>query len=90
MSHTIKSAYPYLYSNRSSPQHESLYLMFSERERMSAKPSAANAREARAVPSRKSDINDAQWLQRLHACGLLRASFRPRAISGKLAVTTEC
>lgn len=37
----------------------------------------ANAREARAVPGRKSDINDAQWLQRLHACGLLQASFRP-------------
>lgn len=37
----------------------------------------ANAREARSVPGRKSDINDAQWLQRLHACGLLRASFRP-------------
>ena len=38
----------------------------------------ANAREARAVPGRKSDVNDAQWLQRLHACGLLRASFHPR------------
>jgi transposase len=37
----------------------------------------ANAREARAVPDRKSDVNDAQWLQRLHAFGLLRASFRP-------------
>lgn len=37
----------------------------------------ANAREARAVPGRKSDVNDAQWLPRLHACGLLRASFRP-------------
>src|SRR5947208_4048518 len=37
----------------------------------------ANAREARAVPGRKSDVNDAQWLQRLHACGMLRASFRP-------------
>ena len=37
----------------------------------------ANARESRAVPGRKSDVNDAQWLQRLHACGLLRASFRP-------------
>lgn len=30
----------------------------------------ANAREARSVPGRKSDVNDAQWLQRLHACGL--------------------
>lgn len=37
----------------------------------------ANAREARSVPGRKSDVNDAQWLQRLHACGLLRVSFRP-------------
>lgn len=37
----------------------------------------ANARESRMVPGRKSDVNDAQWLQRLHACGLLRASFRP-------------
>jgi transposase len=36
-----------------------------------------NARDAHMVPGRKSDVNDAQWLQRLHACGLLRASFRP-------------
>ena len=36
-----------------------------------------NAREAKAVPGRKTDVNDAQWLQKLHACGLLRASFRP-------------
>ena len=42
----------------------------------------ANARESRAVPGRKSDVNDAQWLQRLHACGLLRPSFRP---SGEIA-----
>lgn len=38
-----------------------------------------NAREAKAVPGRKTDINDAQWLQRLHQYGLLRASFRPAA-----------
>lgn len=31
----------------------------------------ANAREARAVLERKIDVNDAQWLQRLHACGLV-------------------
>lgn len=37
----------------------------------------ANARDCKAVPGRKSDVNDAQWLQRLHACGLLRASFHP-------------
>ena len=37
----------------------------------------ANARDVRSVPGRKTDVNDAQWLQRLHACGLLRASFLP-------------
>lgn len=30
------------------------------------------------MPGRKSDVNDAQWLQKLHRYGLLRASFRPR------------
>lgn len=37
----------------------------------------ANARETRSVPGRKTDVNDAQWIQRLHACGLLKASFHP-------------
>lgn len=36
-----------------------------------------NARDVKNVPGRKTDINDAQWLQRLHAYGLLRGSFRP-------------
>lgn len=36
-----------------------------------------NAREAKRVPGRKTDINDAQWLQQLHQYGLLAASFRP-------------
>lgn len=38
----------------------------------------ANAREVKNVPGRKSDVNDAQWLQKLHMYGLLRGSFRPR------------
>lgn len=37
-----------------------------------------NARDAKNVPGRKTDVNDAQWLQRLHQHGLLRGSFRPR------------
>lgn len=37
----------------------------------------ANARDVKNVPGRKTDVNDAQWLQRLHAYGLLRGSFRP-------------
>lgn len=36
-----------------------------------------NARDAKHVPGRKTDVTDAQWLQRLHEYGLLRASFRP-------------
>ena len=42
-----------------------------------------NARDAKHVPGRKTDISDAQWLQRLHEYGLLRASFR---LKGQVAV----
>ena len=38
-----------------------------------------NARDVKNVPGRKTDVNDAQWLQQLHEYGLLRGSFRPRA-----------
>jgi transposase len=37
-----------------------------------------NARHVKTVPGRKTDVNDAQWLQQLHSYGLLRGSFRPR------------
>ncbi len=36
-----------------------------------------NARHAKNVPGRKTDICDAQWLQQLHSYGLIRASFQP-------------
>jgi transposase len=36
-----------------------------------------DARQVRHVPGRKSDVQDCQWLQRLHSYGLLRAAFRP-------------
>jgi len=36
-----------------------------------------NPRHVKHVPGRKSDVCDCQWLQYLHAVGLLRASFRP-------------
>jgi len=38
-----------------------------------------NARHVKNVPGRKSDVSDCQWLQYLHAVGLLRSSFRPPA-----------
>ena len=37
----------------------------------------ANARQVSHVPGRKTDMLDCQWLQLLHACGLLKGSFRP-------------
>ena len=58
-----------------------------------------NARQLQHVPGRKSNMRDCQWLQQLHACGLLRGSFRPheavtrlRALHRKLqnlVVTSE-
>jgi transposase len=36
-----------------------------------------NARHAKNVPGRKTDICDAQWLQQLHSYGLIRASLQP-------------
>ncbi len=36
-----------------------------------------NARHLKHVPGRKTDMKDCQWLQQLHAYGLLNGSFRP-------------
>ena len=36
-----------------------------------------NARHCKNLPGRKTDVQDCQWLQQLHAFGLLRGSFRP-------------
>lgn len=38
-----------------------------------------NARYAKNVPGRKTDVSDAAWLRQLHSYGLLRGSFRPDA-----------
>jgi len=36
-----------------------------------------STRHLKAVPGRKTDVADCQWIQHLHECGLLRGSFRP-------------
>lgn len=55
-----------------------------------------NARQLHNVPGRKTDFHDCQWIQLLHSCGLLRASFRPsdaivalRAVQRQLANLVE-
>jgi transposase len=41
------------------------------------KPVLVNARQTKNVAGRKSDVQDCQWIQRLHTYGLLQGSFRP-------------
>jgi hypothetical protein len=36
-----------------------------------------DARHVKNVTGRKTDVKDCQWLQQLHACGLLTGAFRP-------------
>jgi len=36
-----------------------------------------NARETKNLPGRKSDVQESQWLMKLHTYGLLRNSFGP-------------
>ena len=36
-----------------------------------------NAKHVKNVTGRKDDESDAEWIQKLHSCGLLRASFQP-------------
>ena len=43
-----------------------------------------NARQLRYVPGRKTDMQDCQWIQLLHSCGLLRGSFRPHEVIVRL------
>jgi hypothetical protein len=36
-----------------------------------------NARETKNLPGKKTDVQESQWLMKLHTYGLLRNSFRP-------------
>lgn len=38
-----------------------------------------NAQDTRNLPGRKSDVQESQWLLKLHTYGLLKRSFRPTA-----------
>jgi transposase len=51
--------------------------LFQILERRGFEVKLANARHVKNVPGRKTDVEDCQWLQRLHTFGLLSGSFRP-------------
>ena len=53
--------------------------LFEVLESMGFKCLLISSRSLRRVPGRKSDIEDAQWIQTLHSYGLLGSSFRPPA-----------
>jgi len=46
-------------------------------EKAGIEPYLVNPKETKQVPGRKSDIQDCQWIQQLHAYGLLRKSYIP-------------
>jgi len=43
-----------------------------------------NARHIKNVSGRKTDVQDCQWIQQLHSCGLLKPSFIPDQLTSKL------
>ncbi|NJO92608.1 MAG: IS110 family transposase [Chloroflexia bacterium] len=43
-----------------------------------------NARHVKNVTGRKDDESDAEWIQKLHSCGLLQPSFQPDNITRTL------
>jgi len=53
--------------------------LFEELERQGFECLLISSRSIRRVAGRKSDIEDAQWIQTLHTYGLLEGSFRPQA-----------
>lgn len=53
--------------------------LFEELERQGFECLLISSRSLRRVSGRKSDIQDAQWIQTLHSYGLLESSFRPQA-----------
>ncbi len=53
--------------------------LFEELEQQGFECLLISSRSLRRVPGRKSDIEDAQWIQTLHSYGLLESSFRPQA-----------
>ena len=48
-----------------------------ELERAGLEVFVVNARDTKNLPGRKSDVQECQWLRKLHTYGLLRNSFRP-------------
>lgn len=49
----------------------------------------ANAKHVKNVRGRKTDIIDCQWIQKLHSCGLLSASYQPDNFTAEVRAYTR-
>jgi transposase len=63
--------------------------VFDELEKAELKVYVVNARHAKNVPGRKTDVQDSEWLAELGRCGLLRPSFIPPADLRELRMLTR-
>lgn len=48
-----------------------------------------NARHVKNVSGRKTDMRDAEWIQKLHSCGLVSNSFQPDNYIRKIRTYTR-
>lgn len=51
--------------------------LFEIMEESGLKPVLVDAKSVKNPPGRKTDVVDAQWIQTLYSCGLLRGAYRP-------------
>lgn len=49
-----------------------------------------NAKGTKNLPGRKSDVQECEWIRKLHAYGLLRRSFRPAVEIEKVQTVWRC
>lgn len=52
--------------------------LYETMEESGLEPVLVDAKNVKNPPGRKTDVVDAQWIQTLYSCGLLRAAYRPR------------
>jgi transposase len=63
--------------------------LYDKLERRGIEAVLVDPHSVKAMPGRKSDVLDCQWLQQLHTYGLLRGAFRPDGPTRRLRALTR-
>jgi len=63
--------------------------LYDKLERAGIRVVLVDPHSVKAMPGRKSDVLDCQWLQQLHTYGLLRGAFRPDGPTRRLRTLTR-